>query len=95
VGAMGIFCPIASFWQLPSRFLSGSAAAAGFALINSMGTLAGFVGPFATGWVRELTGSYRLAMLGVAAVMLLSAITIMLMTRNLSAATAPTIERAS
>jgi len=45
--------------------------------------------------VRELTGSYRLAMLGVAAVMLLSAITIMLMTRNLSAATAPTIERAS
>ena len=96
VGAMGIFCPIASFWQLPSRFLSGSAAAAGFGLINSMGTMAGFVGPFATGWVRELTGSYRLAMLGVAAVMMLSAITVMLMTRNMSsAATAPTLEGAS
>jgi MFS family permease len=82
VAAIGIFCPFASFWQLPSKFLSSAAAAAGFGLINSMGTLAGFLGPYATGWGRELTGSYRVPMLGVAAVMMLSAVSVMIMTRR-------------
>jgi MFS transporter, ACS family, tartrate transporter len=43
---------------LPTNFLSGAAAAAGIAVINSIGNLAGFAGPFAMGWIKDHTGSY-------------------------------------
>ena len=57
---------------LPTAFLSGAAAAAGIAVINSIGNLAGFAGPFAMGWIRDHTGSYAgglllLAALGIVA----------------------------
>jgi ACS family tartrate transporter-like MFS transporter len=47
-----------SFWPLPTRFLSGSAAAAAIGLINSIGNLGGFLGPYAVGSLRSLTGSF-------------------------------------
>jgi ACS family tartrate transporter-like MFS transporter len=46
------------FWPLPSEFLSGTAAAAGIAVINSIGNLGGFFGPMLLGWVKETTGGY-------------------------------------
>jgi nitrate/nitrite transporter NarK len=46
------------FWILPSRFLTGTASAAGIALINSIGNLGGFVGPFGVGYVKDATGSF-------------------------------------
>lgn len=55
----GIFACLPVFWTLPTAFLSGAAAAAGIAVINSIGNLAGFAGPFAMGWLRDQTGSYR------------------------------------
>jgi D-galactonate transporter len=48
---------LAAFWSLPSAFLAGAAAAAGIALINSLGNLAGFVSTALVGWVSDLTGS--------------------------------------
>ena len=45
------------FWQIPGRFLAGSAAAAGIALINSVANLAGFGAPAVMGYLREQTGS--------------------------------------
>jgi MFS transporter, ACS family, tartrate transporter len=54
----GIFACLPVFWTLPTAFLSGAAAAAGIAVINSIGNLAGFAGPFAMGWIRDHTGSY-------------------------------------
>src|SRR5262249_53322664 len=53
-GLYGIWGP---FWALPSEFLTGSSAAAGMALINSVGNLGGFVGPSGVGWITERTGS--------------------------------------
>jgi ACS family tartrate transporter-like MFS transporter len=47
-----------SFWPLPTEFLSASAAAAAFGLINSLGNLGGFLGPFAMGFLRSRTGSF-------------------------------------
>ncbi|WP_435242650.1 MFS transporter [Streptomyces cucumeris] len=44
------------FWSLPTAYLSGAAAATGIALINSMGNAAGFVSPFAVGWIQDATG---------------------------------------
>jgi len=42
---------------LPTAFLAGTGAAAGIALINSLGNLAGFVSPYAVGWLKDATGS--------------------------------------
>lgn len=51
-----------SFWSLPSAFLTGSATAAAVGLINSVGNLGGFVGPYAVGFLRTSTGDYRAGM---------------------------------
>ncbi|MFQ3453600.1 MULTISPECIES: MFS transporter [Bradyrhizobium] len=57
VAAIGVFCTFAVFWTLPTAWLSGTAAAGAIALINSIGNLAGFGGPYLIGWVKEATGS--------------------------------------
>jgi D-galactonate transporter len=57
VATMGILTGLAQFWVLPPAFLGGAAAAAGIALINSIGNLAGFVSPFLVGWIKDTTGS--------------------------------------
>ncbi len=55
--ALGIYSFFGPFWALPSQFLTGYAAASGIALINSVGNLGGFVGPYAIGTIRKSTGS--------------------------------------
>jgi ACS family tartrate transporter-like MFS transporter len=57
---------LAPFWCLPSAIMSGSAAAAGIALINSLGNLGGFVGPNIIGLFRDATGDSSGAFLGLA-----------------------------
>jgi MFS transporter, ACS family, tartrate transporter len=47
-----------SFWPLPTEFLSESAAAAAIGLINAIGNLGGFLGPYAIGFLRSRTGSF-------------------------------------
>jgi len=47
-----------SFWPLPSEFLVASAAAAAMGLINALGNLGGFLGPYAMGFFRSRTGSF-------------------------------------
>ncbi|HML13451.1 MAG TPA: MFS transporter, partial [Xanthobacteraceae bacterium] len=58
----------------PSTFLSGTAAAGGIALINSIGNLGGFVGPYAVGWIKDATGSYEAGLYFLAACALASAV---------------------
>ena len=58
VAAVGDLGTRGPFWSLPTRFLTGSAAAAGIGLINTFASLGGFVGPYAVGVVREVTGSF-------------------------------------
>src|SRR3982074_2932572 len=67
VAGFGIFANLPVFWTLPTAFLSGAAAAAGIAVINSVGNLAGFAGPFAMGWIKDHTGSYSGGLLLLAA----------------------------
>jgi cyanate permease len=47
----------AAFWSLPAAFLGGAAAAAGIALVNSLGNIAGFASTFLVGWMTDLTHS--------------------------------------
>lgn len=54
--AVGVYGFMGPFWALPSEFLTGFSAAAGLALINSVGNLAGFVGPYMVGFLSQRTG---------------------------------------
>ena len=51
------------FWPLPASFLTGASAAAGIAAINSLGNLSGFAGPFAMGYLKDLTGNFTVGLL--------------------------------
>jgi D-galactonate transporter len=81
VAGFGIFACLPVFWTLPTAFLSGAAAAAGIAVINSIGNLAGFAGPFAMGWIKDHTGSYAGGLLLLAALGII-AMGIVLMLRH-------------
>ncbi|SIO36499.1 Sugar phosphate permease [Singulisphaera sp. GP187] len=60
VGAMtGLKAYLPAFWSLPSLFLTEAAAAGCIGLINSVGNLGGFVGPYVLGYVEKLTGSFQ------------------------------------
>jgi MFS transporter, ACS family, tartrate transporter len=74
VCAIGVFAAIPVFWQLPSAFLTGVGAAAGIGLINSFGNLSGFLGPYLTGWLQDLTGSFRTGLWVVAGFMVLAGV---------------------
>jgi MFS transporter, ACS family, tartrate transporter len=74
VATVGLYGSKPSFWPLPSEFLSGTGAACGIALINSIGNLGGFAGPYAVGWLKDFTGSYQSGLYFLAACALLSAI---------------------
>jgi ACS family tartrate transporter-like MFS transporter len=58
LGAAGIWGAMGPFWAIPSAFLGGVAAAAGIALINSVGNLGGFVGPYLVGLIRQTSHSF-------------------------------------
>jgi ACS family tartrate transporter-like MFS transporter len=77
VCAVGVYSAIPVIWQLPSAFLTGVGAAAGIALINSLGNLSGFLGPYLTGWLQDLTGSFRVAMFVVAGFMVLAGVIVL------------------
>ena len=74
IAAVGIYGTKAPFWPLPSMFLTGSAAAGGIALINSVGNLGGFVGPTMVGWIREVTGSFEAGLYFLGGLALVAAI---------------------
>ena len=63
---MANYATIPIFWTLPTGFLTGSAAAGGIALINSLGSLGGFVGPYAIGWIKDATGETTLGLVVLA-----------------------------
>jgi MFS transporter, ACS family, tartrate transporter len=67
IGSVGVFAVLPVFWTLPTAFLSGASAAAGIAVINSIGNLAGFFGPFVMGELKDMTGNYSAGLLAIAA----------------------------
>ncbi len=85
VVAVGAYGSRPSFWPLPSMFLTGAAAATGIALINSLGNLGGYVGPFIVGWLRQSSGGFELALYFLAACAAMSAAVTFLTTRSFAA----------
>ena len=74
IAAVGVISTRGPFWALPTRFLTGKAAAGGIALINLFAAISGFVGPYAVGYLVKVTGSYAAGMLFLAALMVLGAL---------------------
>ena len=58
----GRWSAVAPFWGLSTAFLSGTAAAGSIALINAVGNLGGFAGPYIMGWLKDTTGSYEIGL---------------------------------
>jgi D-galactonate transporter len=78
VAAIGVFCTFGVFWTLPTAWLSGTAAAGAIALINSIGNLAGFGGPYLIGWAKQTTGSTSAGLLMLAVLPLIASILVFL-----------------
>lgn len=70
VALIGVTAARAIFWSIPTRFLTGVAAAGGLAFINSIGTIGGFAGPSMMGWLKEFSGSYVIGLTAMAAIMI-------------------------
>ncbi len=78
---MGIYGSFGPFWSIPASFLTATAAAGGIAMINSIGNLGGFVGPYAMGFIHDATGSFAGGIVFLVACML-SAAGLLMMVRK-------------
>jgi ACS family tartrate transporter-like MFS transporter len=67
------------FWAIPPIFLGGTAAAAGIAMINSVGNLGGYFGPSVMGWLRDSSKGYTTGLLVLAGALMLEALLVISM----------------
>jgi D-galactonate transporter len=82
VAAVGDYSTRGPFWALPGKFLTGSAAAAGIALINAMAAVGGFIGPYAVGYLKDATGNFQSALYLLAGILFLGAVLTMVLRRS-------------
>lgn len=78
LAAVGILSALPVFWVLPTAFLTGSAAAAGIALIAAIGNLGGFAGPAFTGIAEDQTGSFKMPLVVLAALLVVGSLLVLL-----------------
>lgn len=83
VAAAGCYTVTALFWNLPPAFLEGVGAAAGIAIINSIGGIAGFLSPYLLGWVKTATGSTNIAMYVLSCGLLVGAVLTVLLPKRI------------
>ena len=80
--AIGIYSFYGPFWALPCEFLTGFSAAAGIALVNSVGNLGGFVGPYMIGTIAMRTGNLYAGLVLAGVPLFLSATLVLLLPRR-------------
>jgi ACS family tartrate transporter-like MFS transporter len=80
--ASGIYSVWGPFWSMPSEFLTGFSAAAGIALVNCIGNLGGFVGPYAMGAISKETGSLHRGLVFAGVSLFLSAMLLIALPRR-------------
>lgn len=82
--SIGIYSALGPFWAVPPLFLRGTAAAAGIALINSIGNLGGFVGPYLVGWMKQQSDSFTAGFEVLAAIVLAAAVLTLILRARLA-----------
>ena len=70
IAALGFASMLAPFWALATSAVGGTGAAAGIALINSVGNVGGFVGPYLLGWVLDTTHSFAAGLVVIGAILI-------------------------
>jgi MFS family permease len=88
VTACGIFMALPNFWSLPPQFLTGAAAAAGIAFINTLGNVGGFSAPYVTGWLTDVTGDQKVGLWITGGFLVMSAVILLVLSQRSRAATA-------
>ncbi|WNS78808.1 MFS transporter [Domibacillus sp. DTU_2020_1001157_1_SI_ALB_TIR_016] len=78
-GAFGAYSP---FWAIPPSFLTGAAAGGAIALINSIGNLGGFFGPYIVGYIKDSTGSFHNGMVFLGISMIIGALIIVFLVKQ-------------
>jgi len=78
IGLSGIMACLAMFWTVPTAILAGTAAAGGIALVNSVGNLAGFAGPYLLGYVKEATKGLSIGLLLLGMIAIIGGILVMI-----------------
>ena len=79
VTACGIFMALPNFWSLPPEFLTGAAAAAGIAFINTFGNIGGFSAPYVTGALTDATGDEKLGLWLAGGLLVMSAVVLLVL----------------
>jgi MFS family permease len=74
IATLGLASMFGPFWSLATSFTTGVGAAAGIALINSVGNIGGFVGPSVVGYLRDLTSSFAMGFVFIGAVLALGGV---------------------
>jgi nitrate/nitrite transporter NarK len=78
VASFFIFGGGSLFWSIPPTYLGRDAAAAGIAVISSLGILGGFASPTLIGWIKGATGSIQMGLLALTALVIVGGLTILL-----------------
>jgi MFS family permease len=93
IGATGFKCAASAFWPMAQHTMDLKIAAAGIALVNSLGNLGGFVGPTVLGYFQDATGSTTGGLYGLSAASLIGAVTVVFVRarRAEPAITAPSV----
>lgn len=68
-----------AFWGLPTSFLTGAALTTGVALINTIGSTGGLVGPKVFGWLREQSGGFTAPVLAMAGLLIAGGLVVLAM----------------
>ena len=87
VSAIGVYVGMGVWWSYPTSFLSGAAAAGAVGMINSIGNTGGWVGPYLTGFVKDLTGSFQWAYVYLAFSLTVAGLLILTLRKNLPVGT--------
>jgi MFS transporter, ACS family, tartrate transporter len=82
IAALGIYGSLPVYWTFPSAILTSTAAAAGLALINSVGNLGGYFGPQIVAAIRRVAGGFGPSLFVLGLFMLVPTIIVLIMARG-------------
>lgn len=81
VAGIGVYGAFGVWWSYPTSFLSGAAAAGAVGLINSIGNVGGWVGPYFAGFIKDRTGSMQWAYVALSACLVMAGISMLSLRR--------------
>ncbi|USD82626.1 MFS transporter [Bacillus safensis] len=79
ISLAAMYCFKGPFWSLPTMILSPATVAVGIAVINSIGSLGGFVGPYAVGWLKDYTGKMQAGLIFLSIILIIAFILVLAM----------------